>query len=1379
MPRSFITSTKISVLNRATYLEDRLFASFLVVEGVIDKEHVEAIITERKTRYDQGTPLLPLRYELIEQGIIDEPTADKVMEPVSGFLEAEKRTHGLFGHPLFGMVAVKKKFLTYDQLAVLMVKQHKLRSTGRKSQPIGQLALGLGMLSDSQIREISEAQSFMVLRWIKEFTRFAAKNKTVIHLGVPMILAGLVIALIHFTYFQKRFAHSIGEYLERMEWMSYDLRFRIRDGMAPIDPYDLKSRRSLWSEKRKAPTDVVIVDVDQRTMQRFENRWPFSRAEMGLLVDRLGEAGVKAVGWDVLFTSPDNPDEIELMKVLVKKFQKMHGIEESLEPQASTPATGVGTGGFDFGDFGKPDSGNATPKKEGEDAKENDFDFDFGEDKLKPEATEKPGAESKPDAGEKKRAADNDADFDFNFDDKKESKGPQGGDGAEGQTNEEQKKTQPKQAASDDADFDFQFGEGKKPEEQKKSEDDFDFPAQATPKKQATDPDHPAFYPVLMNAYQDMLHDSAFAKAITASYDNYGMRSVAAMYFIPEVMRETAKSQTDLDRELFGRSAFLFRVPLRPRTFEQIPKEEGGEERLLMDVETFIPSMVGVLGTIKPISDAVESQGFVNTIVDQDGILRAMWTAIPFRLNKGSSGIEFYPSMAFQTASYYLDKAEASATPSVAWTWDYQGAKAGAFARDSSIGNYKLDLAGDGRMLLNFYGDGNWKEFFEVTFCGEAKQIGTFAFKKSSDDANKNVQQYLGSLKYKLGTPVIARVVHPQGNQPDIERVASFSCTTQANWAKFLSTGKRKIEEKKKGLAEAATEEEAETIEQALKKAEDDYRLFAELLSPGHIFFFPPSQPKKTCQVVGTVESEGEIEVPQDGLTLKQAVERAGGFKATGVVDVRRSCLIRPDPGGSYSFQSIFLDGHLIDSIRIQQGDTLVLPRAYHRGQVFKYYSFIDIYDRKVHFDELKGKAVIVGSTSPELGDFLTTLYGEFPGLEIQATYCQNIIHNNPIRKRNLIAFNVSMLVGCTLAVSVFVGLLPQLWGLFAFFAAVGSYCILSYYYFAHARLWIDMVAPISGMCTVFGLVTLFRHFTEQREKKKVQGMFSTMVSPEVLEYMQENPDRFRLTGEKKWATLFFSDVAGFTTISESLTAEALALVLNRYLTPMSDIILSYGGYIDKYEGDAIMADFGVPIWTDEDKNSHAWKCCWSALDQQAKLQEVRRDLKEEFGVDIDVRMGMNTGEVSAGNMGSTQKMQYTVMGDAVNQAARFEPANKPFDTHIMIGKSTKDMSGDKIVTRFLAAMIVKGKTEPVFTYELLAKQGEASPELLKVIELFEQGWHLHVEQKWDEAIAKFDEVMAIRPTDGPSRVYKKMCQDYKLEPPKAGWKGEWIQKEK
>ena len=344
--------------------------------------------------------------------------------------------------------------------------------------------------------------------------------------------------------------------------------------------------------------------------------------------------------------------------------------------------------------------------------------------------------------------------------------------------------------------------------------------------------------------------------------------------------------------------------------------------------------------------------------------------------------------------------------------------------------------------------------------------------------------------------------------------------------------------------------------------------------------------------------------------------------------------------------------------------------------------------------------------------------------------------------------------------------------------AAIG-YAVLSFFVQDHLSFVLPVVNPALTLL-LGGIGCLSYEFVlEQRAKRRVSGMFSTMVSPEVLAYMQEDPDRFRLTGEKKMATIFFSDLAGFTTISESVSAEDLAKILNRYLTPMSDLVTKFGGYIDKYAGDAIMADFGVPVWVDPDPDSHAWKACWSALEQQERLQSLKQELKAEYGCDIDARMGINTGEVAAGNMGSDKKFQYTVMGDAVNQAARFEPANKPFDTHIMIGGKTFEMAKDKIEARFLANMIVKGKTEPVPCYELLAKKGELPETKQRVVHIFEEAWKLHAERRFTEAITHLDQALALDPEDGPSKAYRKICEGFIKSPPPEGWAGEYIQTSK
>ena len=428
----------------------------------------------------------------------------------------------------------------------------------------------------------------------------------------------------------------------------------------------------------------------------------------------------------------------------------------------------------------------------------------------------------------------------------------------------------------------------------------------------------------------------------------------------------------------------------------------------------------------------------------------------------------------------------------------------------------------------------------------------------------------------------------------------------------------------------------------------------------------------------------------------------------------------------------------------------------------------------------LRGKLVLVGPYGNWSKDVLKTPYpNPMPGPEVHLAALGAALTGSFLQLPPFWAPPALLVLGALVALLIILATSQPILRLALLLLAALGYAVLTFFVQDKLSLVLPLVNPALTLL-LGGIGCLSYEFVlEQREKRRVRGMFSTMVSPEVLAYMQADPDRFRLTGEKKTATIFFSDLAGFTTISESVSAEDLAKILNRYLTPMSNLVTKYGGYIDKYAGDAIMADFGVPVWPDPDADSHAWKACWSALEQQERLQTLKQELKAEYGCDIDARMGINTGEVAAGNMGSEQKFQYTVMGDAVNQAARFEPANKPFDTHIMIGGKTYEMAKDKIEARFLANMIVKGKTEPVPCYELLAKKGELPETKATVVRIFEEGWKLHAEKKFHEAIAKFDEALAIDAHDGPSKAYRKICEGFLKTPPPEGWAGEYIQTSK
>ncbi|MBF0486902.1 MAG: CHASE2 domain-containing protein [Nitrospirae bacterium] len=275
----------------------------------------------------------------------------------------------------------------------------------------------------------------------------------------------------------------------------------------------------------------------------------------------------------------------------------------------------------------------------------------------------------------------------------------------------------------------------------------------------------------------------------------------------------------------------------------------------------------------------------------------------------------------------------------------------------------------------------------------------------------------------------------------------------------------------------------------------------------------------------------------------------------------------------------------------------------------------------------------------------------------------------------------------------VFVVLMsPVRSGVITIFAA-GVYLVFSWYLFTSRGIVMPVSRPLFAIFGAYFGGVIYRYFKERNERRMVRQMFSTMVSPEILKIIEKTPGKLNLGGELKRATMFSSDVSGFTTISEGVTSRELADILNIYLTPMSNIIMCYEGYVDKYEGDAIKADFGVPL----SDAGHAWKACWAALYQQEELLVVQRMILLQYGVRITARMGVNTGMVLVGNMGSEGHVQYTAMGPAATVAEELEPANKIFDTWIMIGHDTYEDAKDYVVARCLGEIKTHHATDSVY----------------------------------------------------------------------------------
>ena len=474
-----------------------------------------------------------------------------------------------------------------------------------------------------------------------------------------------------------------------------------------------------------------------------------------------------------------------------------------------------------------------------------------------------------------------------------------------------------------------------------------------------------------------------------------------------------------------------------------------------------------------------------------------------------------------------------------------------------------------------------------------------------------------------------------------------------------------------------------------------------------------------------------------------------------------------------------------VEEVRIDLGDSIKLRNGVeipinNEGEMvvdyigmgkFRYIPFVQIIEGGIPPEFFKDKIVYVGSTSTGAFDLRVTPLGATPGVEYWATVLNNLLNRNfvvpvPDYLDLILLLALGVILGFVFPFARIIISALTFIGAIAVIAAVSFVLFLN-------GTWLNFTNPFMGVLLSFVSITLYRVMTEQREKRQVHGMFATFVSPDLVEELVKNPDMMKLGGEKRNLTVFFSDVAGFTSISEMLDAHDLVLLLNEYLTAMVNIILEHRGTVDKYEGDAIMAFWGAPVIFEE----HATETCHAALEMQEKMIELREKWKAEGKPHLAVRMGINTGEMVAGNMGSQERFDYTVMGDSVNLAARLEPANKVYGTYIMISEYTYEHVKGQFICRELDALQVKGKTEPVKVYELIATMEKGvSEDMEKVLEYYNQGLDLYKNRKWDDAIAKFKSALSVNGSeDSPSEAYVERCEEYKESPPPDNWQGEYI----
>ena len=418
--------------------------------------------------------------------------------------------------------------------------------------------------------------------------------------------------------------------------------------------------------------------------------------------------------------------------------------------------------------------------------------------------------------------------------------------------------------------------------------------------------------------------------------------------------------------------------------------------------------------------------------------------------------------------------------------------------------------------------------------------------------------------------------------------------------------------------------------------------------------------------------------------------------------------------------------------------------------------------------DAVRGRVVFVGANANGTYDLKAMPVGKFePAVLLHWTAWSNLAGDGFVRELppwsallvaaglgglmlRTVHLRQDLTLPLTLAIGLVVALLPL------------AYIGISFgWYFPPAT-------PVAAvLLTLLGVVAE-NFWLEQARKREIQSMFGVYVDPGVVAQLVKNPDSIRLRGEKRDATVFFSDLAGFTELSEKLKdqPEQMVEVVNAYLDATSECLLNHGAYVDKYIGDAVMAVFGVP----QPLPDHALAACRAALAAQQLIPGINARYAAAVGVNLAVRIGLNTGELIVGNVGSSRKKNYTVMNDTVNLASRLEGANKVFGTHILIGEETARRVQGVLATRPLARLRVKGKQEAIEVHTLLGERADLSPAEREFLAAYLAGYDAYVNRRFAEAAAALTRAGELLPHDLTTRRLREESARYSQTPPPADW---------
>ena len=463
----------------------------------------------------------------------------------------------------------------------------------------------------------------------------------------------------------------------------------------------------------------------------------------------------------------------------------------------------------------------------------------------------------------------------------------------------------------------------------------------------------------------------------------------------------------------------------------------------------------------------------------------------------------------------------------------------------------------------------------------------------------------------------------------------------------------------------------------------------------------------------------------------------------------------------------------------VQLGDRL-LPTDEHgqllinfRGppKTFPHYSASDILGGTLPSGTFKDKIVVIGATAIGIGDLRTTPFGSvFPGPEVHANVIDNILVGDFAarpRLSNVLDLLVIVVLGALTGVA-----LPRrsaVGGFVFVVLLVAVYVLAAYGLFVIARLWLNMVYPLTTVAMCYTVLTVDRYLTEERERKRIKDTFKHYVSSEVIEDVLAEPEHLKLGGQEKVLSVMFSDLVGFTSYSEKYPATEIIAILSDYYDRMTEQVFAHRGTLTNYNGDELMAIFGAPV----EQADHAHRACAAALAMLVQRDALAAEWAKLGRPHLRARTGINTGPMLVGNVGSKYRFAYTVLGDSVNLASRLEQLNRVYGTQVMIGEHTAGLVASSFVLRQLDQVRVKGRQRALHIYELISTIAAPLPTAQRqMLDWYAAALNAYRERRWAEAAELFEQCLALWPEDGPSRVMVQRCGIYRGTPPPDDWDG-------